>query len=566
MGIESRKDAKKPPEPPLLGAPGRVDYQAKMILPPGYSATPNPDVDLVRPYAEYHSTMQIKDGVLTASRRLLVKKPQVELDKWEDFRDFGKAVSDDESKFLHLDAGKTDSAGFWNLANESAQANGMTEEKLEMLDGKFREANDAMQNHDLTKAEELYRSVITEYPKFKGAHLNLGVALATQGKMPEAVQEFHKEQEVDSNNTRAYLAPASLLVMMGHLDEAIGEWQRLLKVDPENHEAALQLFSLFSLTGKDAEAAKIMEKAVAQSPGSPKLEMSLGEAYVKSGEVENGIPHLQKGLDDSAGADPGMLNDAAYLLAEKNTHLDLAKKYAEKAVTELETRSQQDALSDSVGFRIIAAVWDTLGWVYFQAGDAHRAESFVRPAWMLDQEAVQADHLGQIYEKLGKKTEAARMYEKALAAHSMPAMSFGNQGAAVTTYQQTRDQILSHYARLTGQKTPPQTEIRKLPSGEWTKTPDEELASAREVKISSQKGLAAMANFTVTVTAEKVEVVRFLRGDGDLKSLTSALQQVHYPMEFPPGSNAKIVRQLIVTCHPTTGCSGELLLPGEIMP
>lgn len=162
----------------------------------------------------------------------------------------------------------------------------------------------------------------------------------------------------------------------------------------------------------------------------------------------------------------------------------------------------------------------------------------------------------------GEVTRVAPMYSDI---HE-PAMSFGNQGTAVTTYQQTRDQILSHYARLTGQKTPPQTEIRKLPNGEWTKTPDEGLASAREVKISSQKGLAAMANFTVTVTAEKVEVVRFLRGDGDLESLTSALQQVHYPMEFPPGSNAKIVRQVIVTCHPTTGCSGELLLPGEIMP
>jgi tetratricopeptide (TPR) repeat protein/transglutaminase-like putative cysteine protease len=554
MGIESRKDAKKPPEPPLLGAPGRVEYEARMVLPPGYSATPNADVDLVRPYAEYHSSMKIKDSVLTASRRLLVKQPQVGLDQWEDFRDFGKAVSDDEFKFLHLEGGSSDASG----GKSSNPGN---------LEEKFRAGYEAMQKRDSAKAEELFRQVIAGNPKYKEAHLDLGLVLATEGKFPEALEECHKEQEVNPDETRAYLAPATFLTMLGRQDEAIGEWQKLLKVDPKNREAALQLAGLLSLENKDAEAARVLEKAVEESPGSPKLEMALGEAYVKSGEVEKGIPHMQKALGDPGELDPGMLNDAAYLLAEKKTNLDLAKDYAEKSISELETRSQQDALSDSVGFRMFAAVWDTLGWIDFQSGDAQGAEGFVRSAWMLDQEAVEGDHLGQIYEKLGKKTEAARIYEKALAAHSMPVISFGNPRTDVaTTYQQTRDQILSHYARVTGRKTPPPAEIRRLPNGEWTKTPGEELASAREVKISSKKGLAATADFMVAITAEKVEAVRFVKGDEELKSLVSALQSVHYPMEFPAGSKAKIVRQVHVTCHPTAGCSGEMMLPPERMP
>src|SRR4029077_7747908 len=57
--------------------------------------------------------------------------------------------------------------------------------------------------------------------------------------------------------------------------------------------------------------------------------------------------------------------------------------------------------------------WDTLGWVYFSEGNLDKAEKYVSAAWGLGQHGEVGDHLGQIYEKEGKKENALRTYELA---------------------------------------------------------------------------------------------------------------------------------------------------------
>ncbi|MFZ0734081.1 MAG: DUF3857 and transglutaminase domain-containing protein, partial [Candidatus Sulfotelmatobacter sp.] len=101
LGVEMGMDSKKPPEPVMLGGLGEVIYRAKVTLPSGYTGTAPQNVDLVRPYAEYHATYSIEHGVFSATRRFVIKKTEVELSSWEDYRDFGKAISDDENKYVH---------------------------------------------------------------------------------------------------------------------------------------------------------------------------------------------------------------------------------------------------------------------------------------------------------------------------------------------------------------------------------------------------------------------------------------------------------------------------------
>ena len=58
---------------------------------------------------------------------------------------------------------------------------------------------------------------------------------------------------------------------------------------------------------------------------------------------------------------------------------------------------------------VLGMTWDTLGWAYFRGGELDKAEKFINAAWVLLQSAVVADHLGQVYQKQGKKgaTDAA---------------------------------------------------------------------------------------------------------------------------------------------------------------
>lgn len=565
MGIESNKDSKKPSEDVVLGALGEVVYRSRLTLPPGYVTTAPKGVDIVKPYAEYHATASLENGVIATSRRLVIKKHDVPLADWEDYRDFGKAVSDDEFRYLYL-------------TGENAGVSGAPPANIEELDAQFREGNEALQKRDFTRAEELYRKVIAGNAKYHGAHFNLGLALASENKMEDAIAEFRKEQEVTPNEVRAYGMAAMYLTFRARRDEAIEEWRKLLKVDPGNHDAALNLSGMLGAQGKDADAVVVLEAAAKESPDSPSLEMALGQAYVKTGQADKGVAHFRKAIEstsDPKGITPGMLNNAAYTLAESSSHLDLAKEYAEKAVAQLDAKSMEASDFDDAGVRIgggFTEAWDTLGWIYFLTGDANRAESFVHASWMLRQDNVVGDHLAQIYEKLGKKKEAEHVYEQALAAGSLPRINFSppDPFANQKAYQASHDQILAHYQKLTGHKFSQRLETRRLPNGEWTKTPGEKLRDAQRVKISKTTSLSGTAQFAIVFVPGKVEAVQFLNGVEDLKAMTEKLKMASYPMEFPVGSRAKIARRVLLICKPSEGCTADLsasqymVVPGMI--
>lgn len=558
MGIESNKDAKKPREPVLLGGSGEIVYQSKLALPAGYSITAPKGVDLVESYAEYHATSKVEDGVLISSRRLVIKQAEVPLENWESYRDFGKAVSDDEWKQIPVSSDHPEvSAGPGKRAD---------------LDQKFRDGMSAMQSGDHSRAQELFEQVIRSDPKYPMAHMNLGSLLMTQNKVNEALAEWHKEQEVSPDDVRAYQIPATYLTYLNRKDEAIQEWRKVLKVDPKNHDAALKLSDLLASEDKNADAASTLEAALKESPDSAKLNMALGEAYVKSGQADKGIPYMQKALPvetDRKGNAPGMLNDAAYLLADSNTHLDLAKEYAERAVAALDARSVAAVGSDETNApfdAMFADIWDTVGWVHFRMGDAARAESFLRAAWVLGQQSVVGDHLGQVYEKLGKKKQAERVYEQALATQYMTPIVGSSGPGPTTSYQANRNEILAHYKRLTGRESPSPIEIHRLPNGEWSKSRSDELKEALEAKVSKTTTLAGVAFFSVVFAPGKVERVRFISGDEELKSMIGKLETAPYQMEFPEGSGAKIARRVTLTCHPKAGCTAELSRPNRVTP
>ena len=112
-------------------------------------------------------------------------------------------------------------------------------------------------------------------------------------------------------------------------------------------------------------------------------------------------------------------NNIAYQLSLKKVHLDKAQQYAESAIAAtaaalrnltLEQLSARDlGLAPS-----LVAYWDTLGWIHFAKGDLDKAEKYVSAAWLLGQHGEVGDHLGQIYEKRGRKEQAIHTYALAM--------------------------------------------------------------------------------------------------------------------------------------------------------
>jgi tetratricopeptide (TPR) repeat protein len=298
------------------------------------------------------------------------------------------------------------------------------------------------------------------------------------------------------------------------------------------------------------------------------LQYQLGTTYLKTGQNDKAVSHLREAVEQND-AEPMMLNNVAYALAENKIGLDLARQYGEKALKILEERSIEDVNAPESGARVtyqLSLLWDTLGWAYFQSGDASRSESFVRAAWLLGQEPVVGEHLGEIYEKEGNNKAAAQAYELALAAVEgspavIPPRSFGSPVAPAVDLsgrEALRKEIAARYRKLTGKK-PATRESWRLPSGAWTKSAAEQLNEMRTVNLGKVANLSGSAEFTIVFASGKVESVRYVSGEDAVKALIEKIKAGHFQVEFPLGSQAKILRRALVGCYPISGCMATLI-------
>lgn len=530
FGIEARaNNEKKPTEPVILGAPGEIVHRAQIELPGGYNPKLPKNVNLSSDFADYHATYSLKDGVLTAERRLVLKKFKVPLAQWDAYRKFGKAVTDDEDSWIALNGG----SGGDDTVAEAAVAS----PEVKRL---FQEGADAMNKRDLTTASEAFRHVLELDPRFPNAHSSLGVIYMMQNRAEDGVSEFRKEEQAHPNNIIPYEALAQALMQLHRNDEAMEQWRELLKLDPKNRDAALDLGGLLMGAKRNAEAVSVLEAAVKLSPDSEALQSSLGYAYLRNSQSEKAVPLLEKVAQSDS--KPNTLNNIAYELADANVELDKALAYAQKAVDQTQAQSLLFGASSTESLRIatqLAAYWDTLGWVYFRRGDLSKAESYLRAAWDLSQSAVIGDHLAQVYEHLGKKREAEHTYRLALAA------ARGNSG----------DEIREHYQHLTGKK----------PDQEWhccVMSPQEELSRVRSTKLAAKSRPSGSATYALAFSPGKVDEVSYISGDSSLKSIGQQLSSTKFHIEFPDQEPVRLVRRGILTCG-SMGCDFVLLLPGD---
>jgi tetratricopeptide (TPR) repeat protein/transglutaminase-like putative cysteine protease len=567
MGVEFSKDGreKKPQDPVPLGALGKVAYHARLELPAGYRATAPEDRHLSESYAEYTAKTRIERGVMTTTRELVVKKNEVALSDWENFRKFGRAVSDDEYAFIPLKRGSGDITADAIDIIRPDNSSGGNETTSEDADAVFKQATSALQRRDIILARELLQKVLQKDPKYKGAHRALGALFMVQNKPQDALSEFQKEEEISPDDVRTIQAAAYAANLTGNKDLAVAEARKLLKADPTNQTGASTLAGLLTQQSKYSEAADVLEAAVKKAPERADLQFQLGNVYLKNKQTEQAVSHMKAAAEQKED-DPMMLNNVAYTLAEGNVGLDMAKEYAEKAVDELDDTAQGSESSDEAGMRVTylySMVWDTLGWVYFQQGDLKRAESLVRAAWLLGEDTIVAEHLGEIYEKEGKKEQAARAYEFALAVSPVPAVptrvppnapNFPTPNLDRTLV----DKIVARYEKLMGKK--PSPEIRRLPNGEWTQTPAEQLRHSREIKIGNEGKRSGSAQFTLVLKEDKTSV-RYASGNDTLEPLLPKLEAAHYPLEIPPDSAAILTVRLDVNCQEKSPCVATLVNP-----
>ena len=571
----------KPEEPIVLGAVGKVSFDSKMKLPEGFTPSYSSKVDVSEDFAEYHARYAIENGVLTASRELLIKKTEVPVDSWDRYKKFCKTLSDERDRFIDLQTGATtyppgegpeaNTATAKSNSSSGNEAQSQNENIFSSMQaamqkaaidnpeaGKLmREGGEAMNRRDLTGAIESFRKVADIDPKYVGVHSALGFADMMQNDSEAALRELRLEIQYHPEFPANYQVLAEALSRMNRTTELTDVYRNWLAADPTNRDAALGLSSALSREGKDAEAVQVLEKSVKQIPDSPRLQYALGMAYLKNKQTAQGLEVVKKAL--IANSAPGFLNEVSYSLADMNVGLDMAQEYGEKSLHLTEAKTM-DADSEDAGFvatQFLGAIWDTVGWIYFREGKYEMALPYVRASWSLSQRGLIGDHLAQIYAKLGRRQEAAHTYRLAYSLidhdYFSPSSSDVKKG------------ILQHYKDLMGKDANPAVvSTSRRPDGTFTPLPGEELSRMRSFKIPAVSHPAGNAVFSIIFTRTKVDSVKYISGSATMKDMDKQIAATKFGVEFPDGGTARLYRRGMAVCEKVSGCNLVLLLPESV--
>jgi tetratricopeptide (TPR) repeat protein len=529
----------KPSHPILLGAIGEYKYESRVELPKGYSAQLPTNVDLQEDFAEYRASYSIKEGVLRAERILTVHLREVPVSEYEAYKKFAKGASDDHEQYVPLTS---------RLAVTSSGENAL----LLLPDSKNQEAiraeeraRTAIIRRDQGSGIDFLKEAVRADDKFLRAWIELGEVQISWGSVDEGMNTLRKAISLDPTQPLPRKMLAKTLMQLQSYDDAVSVWQALIEVAPDEDAFAGLGLALFKLKLFE-ESAWAFELASERDPESSDLQVRLGSAYLHGGDEEKGIAALRRAIQLNSGAK--ILNDVAFELADTGEKLPEALEYARKAVREEEEASQDVHLDelqivDLTRTQRLGTYWATLGWVYFRLGNLDHAEKYLRAAWVLTQDPVIGDRLGQLYERKNEPGAAIKAYTLALGASS-------NTVGGHPTMQETRERL----ERLKG-------EAQSSKAG----GSDEDLGSMRTVHLGRIVPDSASAEFFLIFSAgPKVEDVKFISGSEKLKSAALVLTSTKFDVPFPDDISTRIVRRGVLTCFPVTGCSFVLYNPVDV--
>jgi tetratricopeptide (TPR) repeat protein len=543
-------EGSKPPSAVWLGSPGEIQLRAQLELPKGYVPELPPALHIKQEFADYDASYVVKNGVLSAEKHLVIKASVVRPNDYEKYKKFCEDADADYNRFTILSTG--------NRAGGSSYQEAIWELPYSNNPEAARAYDEARQefekNNRFGEIASLQHAVEID-PKFARAWLWLGEIYKFSGQFGLALEAYNKALEAAPEEPVSYKALGVTLMEMRRPEEAIPVWQNFIKIAPGDSVGPANLALCLTTLNRYQEAVSILESAVKINPDQAGLQYQLGSAYLQIGNDEKAIAAFHRAVEANSGLDTldsNMLNSMAYDLAEKRLDLSEALQYAEKAVREEEEQSSKIQVAhleiQNLGVSTrLAAYWDTLGWVHFGLGNFDEAEKYLKAAWAVTQGADTGEHLGHVYEKLGKKQQAARAYGLAL-------QVLGRNGDP-----QMRDRLMSSIAALSSGANG--SLVMKDAGTELS-----EERTYRFPQIHDWGGGHKSAEFVVVLTNESgVAETKFLSGAPELRSASTALGALKSSFPFPDDSRARIVRHGLLSCSELAkGCVFVFYPPGAI--
>ncbi|HNT97784.1 MAG TPA: tetratricopeptide repeat protein [Elusimicrobiales bacterium] len=115
-------------------------------------------------------------------------------------------------------------------------------------------------------SETLWRHALSVDPELDIAHLNLGVDLAMQDKVDEAVRHYLQAIRINPDSAAAHNNLGGIFAVQGRSDEAARHYKEVLRIDPGHRSAYANLGNVMLQQGKPDEAEKYYGEALKIDP------------------------------------------------------------------------------------------------------------------------------------------------------------------------------------------------------------------------------------------------------------------------------------------------------------
>jgi tetratricopeptide (TPR) repeat protein len=152
--------------------------------------------------------------------------------------------------------------------------------------------------------ETMWRDTLAKNPDSWLAHNNLGLILAGQGKILEAMAEYQEAIRLDPNFPQSQNNLGVLMKQTGHTDAAIAQYEIALRLRPDYAEARDNLANALRAMGKIAEAMEQYELAVQIQPYNADAHYSLANALKHEGKNDEAMEQYEETLN----IDPDFFN------------------------------------------------------------------------------------------------------------------------------------------------------------------------------------------------------------------------------------------------------------------
>jgi tetratricopeptide (TPR) repeat protein len=516
LSLNEEQKLSKAPLP--LGAVEDVTYDVTMKFPQGYKPLPPQKVDLQNEFAEFTASYSLEDDALRGTFHLKTLVREVPSTERSQFSSFAKNIGETARRYV-LVGNSTDAQVSSSSSAKSTEPATGTAKSI------YEAAIRAEKGGNYSTSAQLYEQVITLEPSYPDAWNRLAYDYGKLGKPQKEENALRKALALDPAARWAHYNLGNVLMAEKRYDEAISEYQKEIETKSNNSLVHLNLGRVYVLSDQPEKAIPELQTAATLMPTNPAVQFNLGLAYAKTGPPEKAAEALNRSVELEPTAE--RKNSVAYEMAINKLQLDQAEKYVTSAIEYVAGQTKDLSLDhlSSEDVRLpgrVGEYWDTLGWVKFQQGKLSDAEKYVRSAWQVRSIGEIGDHLGQIYERQGKKAEAIEMYALAL--------------AAPNTMPETRRRLTA----LVGGE-PDTNRLIEQATGK--------LATSRTLEIKNAHSADGIAEFWILVDpSPKVIAVKFISGDEALNPFTTEIEATLFPKSFPDDSEIRLLRRGKLSC------------------